>query len=292
VKFGRIVSVDIGQPGESGVHIEGLRIDFEIEKTLTRTANLAEVEIYNLSEATRGKIEEVGNVMIINAGYEEAGGAEQLFRGDITRIEHEIDSPDIITKIEANDGDKILRETYISLSYSEGTSVQQVLNDITALIPDLTVQNNASSSGKEFTNGYSYVGAVDKALDDMAETLGLEWSFQDGELQVIDQDGTNDTPAVVIAVGMGLIGSPRKLFDMGGGVITSDDASGGAEIVSKAKSIEGWRVKSLLEPKLIPGGKMDLKSAQADGVFKILEVDLKGGTHSRHFTSISKVRSL
>ena len=78
------------------------------------------------------------------------------------------------------------------------------------------------------------------------------------------------------------------------GIIEKDDAEGGEGTypVEKAKSIEGWSFKTLLEPKLEPGGQVHLISSRVEGIFKILEVTHKGSTHGSKFQTEAKVRAL
>jgi len=108
-QFRRSATVSVGLPGGLiGVSLTGFKIVFDITKNLEKTPNTGKVQVYNLSESTRNKLDlalpknkEPPQKLFINAGYLEGDGEEVLFIGDITEISHIKDIPNIVTTIEA-----------------------------------------------------------------------------------------------------------------------------------------------------------------------------------------------
>jgi len=70
---------------------------------------------------------------------------------------------------------------------------------------------------------------------------------------------------VLLTPDTGLIGSPER----------SDDIE---ETQSGERKRLGWRVKSLLNPQIRPGDRLQIKSAEVDGVFRAENVNHFGDT--------------
>lgn len=279
-QFDRVASVILGKPGLTNLIIEDLRIAFDVSKTNTSESNKGKVEITNLSQASRNKIKELDEVVTLSAGYREEDGAEVLFIGDITLLNHSYPRPEVITKIEAGDGEKVIRESTLSLSYKEGFSIRQILTDISGklAVPQKINLTTLPFTDKTFSNGYSFAGQAKNALDVLCEAVGLEWSFQNGELK-IQLIGQGDyTRAIVVNEATGLIDSPERLEEIGASMNTKDKTP-------------GWLIRTLLQPKAEPGGVVSVSSREIpdNTIFKISEVQHVGDTHGLTWETKMKV---
>ena len=88
------------QPGSgSGKTIEDLRMTFNVEKTNEKNPNRSRLEIYNLSQASKGMLETKNAKISLAVGYEDTVSVGAV--GDITKVVHERSGPDIISKIES-----------------------------------------------------------------------------------------------------------------------------------------------------------------------------------------------
>ena len=277
LQFNRIASIEIGPEGEDGKRFSGFRISFSVKKTKDSDSNNATVEISNLSENSRNFIKEIDHLLILKAGYSEGAGEEILFVGNIKLINHTIKPPEILTKLEIGDGEKLLRESKLSLSYKEGFSIRQILNDI---VRKMNVPNKVNLSlvdfeDKEFTNGYTFVGQTKRALDTLCSSANLEWSIQNNELKVQAKKDGDFTRAINLTPTTGLLGSPERLTDI--------SASS-----SKKEVVPGWRFNCLLQPKAEPGGVIVASSREIeeDSHFKIHTVEHKGDTHGGDWQTI------
>lgn len=284
--FDRVASVEFGPEGSLGTRIEDLRISFHIKKVSTPEGNDAKITISNLSENTRSKVK-IDQVVVLRAGYREAFGEEDLFAGYIHNVNNLIETPNIHTIIESKDGSKKLEDAKVSLSYSSGVSVRDILKDITSKtgIPlkiDLDLINMDNFS---FSQGVSFVGEIKHLLNYLCSSANLEWSFQGNKLKIQNKRESDLTEAVVISPDTGLIGSPERVLDIEGNR---------GKKKKKEEPIPGWKIKCLLSPKIEPGGAVQVYSREIPqgSTFKVYEVEHIGDTHGADWVSNIKVQEL
>jgi len=274
--FDRVISVDIGPEGGEGKHIEGIRISFRVDKTATRTINSATVDLYNLGESTREEISGTQNKIIVNAGYAESAGSMEIFRGDVDRFQHIINPPDRISHIEAGDGEKVLRQTRIALSFSPGASATEILEEIASKLPGISAGEFTITTDKEYANGWSFVGLAADALDRVAQSLDASWSIQNNEIQIVPQLGNNQTEAILLSPESGLLGSPEYIEAI-------ENNLDGVQRPS------GWRLRCLLQPQIIPRGIVSVQSEEVNGNYTVETVLHRGDTHGYEWNSIVEV---
>jgi len=276
--FNRQISLTVGPEGsEQGIGIRGLRVNFKVKKSEKPETNNALIDIYNLSKDTREKLINIDDLVILNAGYFENVGVENVFIGNITNINHIKQGADIITKLECDDGAKVIRNTKVNLSYKEGSSAKEILNDVINLIP-LASQfvDTTDIEDVQFVNGFSFLGPFKFVLEKLSSTLNLEWSIQDNELQIIRIGGTNKKQAIHLSPRTGLIGTPERVQDL-----------------SKQKNTErpGWRINSLLFPKISIGGLVSVESQliKKGTFFRVINVEHNGDTWGNEWNTASEV---
>lgn len=302
--FDRVASLVIGQSGGKGVEVAGLRIVFNIEKTSTETLNNSTIDIYNLSPDSQKLIETPNNAVILKAGYKQDVGAQTIFVGIVRRSLTVRDGPDWVTKLELDDGLLAYRDSKKSFSFPAGASGIGVLKSVAASF-NLPVRQLAKDiQDKTYTQGFSFVGRSREAMAKVCGYLGLEWSIQNQEIQVIKKGGTVQRTALVLSEDTGMIGSPaleaKTLSDKAAakqgitvnsaGVIQRRKENVDGEIDTKLE-VQGYKVVSLLQPSLEPGAVVQLKSAKVDGIFmRVEKVNHKGDTHGGEWHSDISLR--
>ena len=244
------------QPGSgSGRKIENLRIKFSCEKTNESSPNNCKVEIFNLSSASKGILEAKNSRLLLQAGYQDT--VETIFVGDITKTVHEIDGPDIISKMEIGDGDNRFRTARIEESFPPGASTKQVFDKVIEK-SGLTVGSKIGIPDSQYANGVTLSGLVRDQLSDLTKKNDLEWSIQNEVLQIIPKKSFTLDSIVLLNPKTGLIGSPHKT----------------------AKGVE---FTSLLQSKFKPGGRVKIESRNLNGIFKIRKVSHEGDSHEGDF---------
>lgn len=275
--FNRSASVVIGVQSGVPLSISGLKIIFSVKKTLSTFSNNARVNIYNLSKKSFDQIA-IEDELILNAGYTDGAGEKLLFKGDIQKISYEHSGTDTITKLQCDDGGLKLREIRGELSRAAGYKALKIIGEILDAFSFPTRQH-ATFTDAEYLHGFSHVGSAKEALSKLTEKIGVEWSIQNGEAQLLLKGGTNLTPPIPISELNGMIGSPDSLDDTRGEL-------------SLNKRSSGWRVKSLVNPEIEPGGQLEITSRNVNGLFRIEEVDHFGDTFGSDWQTIAQVTGL
>jgi len=182
----------------------------------------------------------------------------------------------------------------------------RVVSDIASKF-GLTVRTLPSDiADKQYANGFAFVGRARDGLTKACEFMGLEWSIQNREVQILGKGGVYRKQAYVLSPSSGLIGSPepeaKTMTDEAAaregvtaeqtGVTKSIKAGRAAKKLKSGKTgkagkdqvklqVQGYKAASLLQPLMEPGGYVQLKTRDIDGeFFRIEEVNHVGDTHA------------
>lgn len=276
--YGRIVEVLIGPRGQNGKLFRDLRVSFKIEKSLESSPNNASIQIYNLAASSRSLVEQDGAVIQLRAGYQE--NTKILYLGDIARTTTKRSGGDIITEIEAGDGEFAYQNATANVSLGPGAKYSQVFQAIGDRLGLSQGSVKIPNPNDQFQQGYSFSGAARDALDILSEKQGLEWNIQDGQLQALPAETTTDESVIVLNSGSGLVGSPFKTK-----ILRPDLAR-----IGKGKEESGVKVVSLLNPEIRPGRRIQVEAEFVNGIFKVEKVTHSGDTHSSQFYSEVEAR--
>lgn len=291
--FNRVASLVIGQSGGEGRELKNLRFSFSIQKGSIKTPNKCSVRVWNANPSTRSMMEVIGNVLILKAGYSEDIGAVTLFSGDVTRCLTSKEGPDWVTDLELLDGFLEFRDKKCTLSFDKGAPASQVLGEISKKfeLPVRALPDDIAQ--KQYKDGFAFVGRVRDAMSKACDYLGLEWSIQNREVQVIKKGGVFNRTAIVISEESGMIGSPslesRTITEKAAATegitanqpgvrkTTKKDKDGN---IQQMLQVGGYKVDSLLQPTIEPGAYVQLKSVGIDGeFFRVETLTHSGDTH-------------
>ena len=245
-----------------GARNEILRVTFQIEKSLTESANTAEISVYNLAEQTRAKVSEKALLTTLEVGY--SGQSSIIFKGQLEAGTNQRDGVDWVTSFQSTDGGKQLRESRINVSFktiSASDAMQKIVNALGVGIgnaKEKIAQGNIRGALDDFKNGLVLSGPTKRELTRLTKTLGYDWSVQDGQLQLLAaRDAIEPGDAIVLNPDTGLIGSPESGEN---GVIDA---------------------RALLIPQLTPGRVVRLESRQIEGFYRVEKVAYQGDTHGQ-----------
>lgn len=279
--FDRIVTLYVGTGDKSfkdlpngmqqitfdALKVQRLRLDFDIEKDNKPGPNKAKIEVYNLNAEHRKAVQVKGVRILLSAGY--PGTQAQIFSGDLRFGNSEKHGADWITKLECGDAERALTQGRISESFNPGTAISDVIGSLVKAmkIDGGNLTQKAKSMVRTFADGHSVHGLASAELTRLLEPEGLEWSVQDGRIEVLGIAETVGDQVPLISADTGMVGSP----EYGTG--------------EKLKGESFLKVKSLLQPAIRPGSKFHVKSKSIDGDFKCRKVKLVGSTHGGDFYS-------
>ncbi len=255
--FDRKYELSFGARGGDLTTLRELRIKFRVEKTKKKSTNVAQIEIYNLSEKSRNIFQQDDVIVQLQAGY--LGKIQGCFTGDVTKVEHRRQGADRITIIEAGDAQKSLNEATISRSYAKGTSVKNVLMDVISSFKNTSFSQKLDlviSPLAQLTSGGSFEGASENILTELLSSFGLTFSIQDGEITVEGSPLLNDTDVKIVSPSTGLIQSPSK-------------------------TDKGIAFQMLLEARIRPGSIISLQSENVSGLYKATQVVHEGDNFDR-----------
>lgn len=276
--FDRVYRLVIGKVGnQTGFEITNLRIQFAIQKTLSRNPNKNSVKVWNLSPNTRAELEKPDTRCFLYAGYAEESGPLLAFQGNVTFAYTSFEPPDVVTEFELGDGELEYRNSTVSLGYGEKINSRRIMSDIASQMGlPLYVANDVGDTAYE--HGFSYHGAARNALTRVTRAAGLQWSIQNGLLQITQSGGGTTRRAIVLAPDSGLIGNPDRERQSAAEIARVRDQTTGQNrnIVSAARQYDGWRVRSLLMPTVNAGDQIRLESRSVQNTYIVSEVTHKG----------------
>jgi len=196
----------IGKDGE-GIKIEGLRIKFEIVKTIEATPNRAVISVYNMNHSSESKIHNEYDEVVLNAGY--ADNHQMIFRGNIQYVFQHRDRADTIIEIEAADGDKDYRQAVMNETLAAGTSHSQIVDRAVASFQAGTIKGHVQAGEKKRIRGKVLSGSTRDILNDLSRESGANWSIQNGQLDFVSTEDVLPGEAVVIRADTGMLEAPE-----------------------------------------------------------------------------------
>lgn len=265
--FDRAWQVIIGTPanpnqasyGSVGTGSTPLRVAFNVAKGQKGSPNKAVISIFNMAPQNRAAIRQ-GMLVTLSAGYN--AQVQTLFAGVVTKVTAARAESDIVVMLECGDGESAITTVNFDRAYDAGTTLAQVLTDVATAMQLVTAGNPTGVDAGAalgippitYGKGLTVHGSVRNTLDKLCKPAGLEWSVQNGALQIIPLAHHSGEAAEVIGPDTGLIDVPST-----DGEVTSFVA--------------------LLNPRLAPGRLVQLQSSSINGFFKIRGGKWDGDSH-------------
>lgn len=247
--------------GSDGSTNQGLRVRFQISKTLEKNPNTAAITITNLAPSHRAALQRKGVRVQLEAGY--AGeGLSLLYLGDVRTADHSRDVADWHTVLKCGDAERSVQFARVKQSFAAGVTLGEVVKfcaQATGLALG-NVETQAATLTQPFYQGFAVHGPADKELDRALRAAGYRHSVQDGQIQILAPGESLQNSVPEVSVETGLIGSPE---------FGSPETKGGARLIKFTR---------LLLPQARAGGRVYLRSVKYDGVVKLKKLDHAGDT--------------
>ena len=243
-----------------GTHdLTELDFAFAVRKTSKPEPNTCDIAVIGCADDTRHEFATAKSLPVkLEAGYN--GDNALLYLGEVrSGISFREGDADWTTKLETGDSEAQHR-AHISIPVGAKTDAATVLRAI-ARTMGVGEGNVNTAAALLKARGLTLHGAAtvisDTAatvLTDFCRSAGLEWSIQDGRLQVLDLNKALEQQAVLLSAEHGMVGSPKV------------DHKGVLEVTA------------LLQPDLACGRKVYMRSQEIQGLFRITDVEYKGNT--------------
>jgi hypothetical protein len=207
-QFGRSSSLLVAQSTQA-LDLSEMHFKFRVSNADVETPNIAEIRVYNVSEATAKQVINEYDSVLLQAGYEGAVGI--IFRGTIKQFrrgrERNVDS---YLDILAADGDLGYNFGFVNQSLKAGNNGQDRLNTLAKQM-NLNVDPNAPASvtGGILPRGKVLFGLARTYMRDLANSNSARWSIQDGAVVMIPVASYLPGKAIQINSATGMIGVPE-----------------------------------------------------------------------------------
>ncbi len=244
-----------------GFEISNLDCTFQVKKNLKAEPNTCELKVFNLAEETRRTLETPKKLTLrLEAGYPDL--VAQLFLGEVRSAHSHREGENIITEISTGDSEKELASSRLALSIGPKVPAQVALMAIARSFKGVGIGNVGAASAKLAAKGSAFFGPGSalygnsrQMLTDFCRSADLEWSIQDGMLQILDRAKALADKAVYLSAETGLVGSPTV------------DHKG---IVSAT---------AFIQPDLRPGRKVQFDTLSFKGGYRIEDCEYTGDTN-------------
>lgn len=285
----RKAQVVIGKAGQ-GLLVENLRVAFEVTKTVDAAPNTAVIKIWNLNPDNQARIQNEFDELLLNCGYEDA--MQLVFRGNIKHVFRYREGNDLITEIEAGDGDKDFRSATVNMTLAAGTTNQQLVERAASSFGS-TKMGYVELPQKQRIRGRVITGNTRDILHEMSRDSDANWSIQDGQLVFVPANKMLPNEAIVIRSDTGMLGSP-EINDKGvevrclmnpsiainGAIKLDNDTIRANPGTGQRTEQTGERVVS--DPAKATG---EVPKLSSDGIYKAIKVVHKGDTRGQDWVS-------
>jgi len=264
-------------------------IKFKIEKHLQKTPNQAELTLINLNEVSRENIVGGPSKVRIEAGYDNT--PRLLFIGDCRFASNEHTGTEWETKLQLGDGARAYAEARHNRSYAKGIPVTTIVSDLckkfgTAL-PDLS---GLSELQTRISTGEVVTGWAADELTRILAQFGMDWSFQDGRMQIMRYDDV--VPGVRRVLSSppdgGIIGAPT----IDPPKIRAPRKRGRRTGKGRELKVPKLKIKHALFPELTPGERIEVRTQSINGTFRVDAVTHEGDFWGAEWTTHIEGRSV
>ncbi len=216
--------------------------------------------------------------VILVAGH--AGNSQVIYSGEVRTIDHVREGADWVTHIQSGDGEQAFGRFGAS-SFAPGAALADVVDELTKQMRISAVdavaqlrRGDIAGGSKTFLQGFTSAGRSVRDLDKALKSAGIEWSIQDGALQLVPPGKATQERAFVLSADSGLIGSPDH------GAPGKD----GEPPILKAKC--------LLNGAITPARTIRLEAISRQGFYRVETVEHAGDTHGPEWTSSIEASAL
>lgn len=229
---------------ERALDLSDLRFTFKTSQADLQSPSNCMIRVYNLTQETMEQAQAEYGEVVVQAGYEENYGV--IFKGQIRWFHKGIEgAKDAYLDILAADGDLGYNNAIINRSLTKGAKVSDQIDALSQAFGalGLGVGHNGITPGdaQALSRGKVMFGLARTAMNTVTRTHGATWSINGGKINIIPLDGYLPGEAVVLNRDTGLIGRPEQ-------------------------TQEGIRVRVLLNPRLNPGGLVQIDQAAINRV--------------------------
>jgi hypothetical protein len=283
--YNRVCKLLIVDKNNNAMDLSDLRIKFSIKHSGVLTPNVAEIQVYNLSEATAKQLSVTKefNRIILQAGY--IGNYGIIFQGNIKQVLIGRESgQDTFVTFLAGDGDRAYNYAIVNATVAAGSTQTDQLSQITSAFNAKGVNTGYMTDlpVAKLPRGKVMYGEAKKYLRKLSTTSDMTAFIQDEALVFIPKKAYLKYEQVILTSKTGMIGTPQQTTE---GINVKSMLSPlykiGGLVKLDNKSIEKFKINFS-----VPGSPANIPaSISADGVYYILISEFEGDTRGQPWYS-------
>lgn len=276
--------------------VTDLRMIAKISATVNNSSSpYTEIKLFNASEEVKNKLKEPLAYISLAAGYElevnegqttESDELPVIFIGDVIESLTTKEGNDVITTIKAKDSELAKSSGYISVLYTSGTHIKDILTDIVnKYMPKVSVglikvgdESNGPITNPKTSLNFPFVsyGRVTDVLDELAKDFEIEWYIIGNKFYAHGKNYQRAREEVLIR--------PENVVD---NIFPANSVS----VSGTAGAQAGIRVKLFLDGRIDTSKYLNVQGSgdDFDGIYKIVEVrhtlDNRGKDWFTHVTA-------
>lgn len=242
----------------------GLMIDFDINKSRTDQPNISTVGITNPGKDTIAHFQKPG-VLKLKVGYKD--DIALILAGDKQAMSYSHEGGTHRLELRILEGSAAYDKLQISKKYGFGSTTAEIISDLTEWIRQ-NIPSVESIDPFILANSNAYIdpqvvfGSATELLTKFLSPLGYEYFIEKGILTILPINGHTRSLEVPLNSGNGMIGSPKPIMEV--------DAS--------KKALNGIEVQSILNYNFDVGRRINLKSKETNGIYRIQSVQFTGNS--------------
>lgn len=228
--------------------------NFEVPFDDTKDLNTISVDIYNLTDSTIKSMKKK-QPLIIQTGYR--GDKGTIFDGIVDKIVTTREGVDKITKITGiDDASGNWTEKELKKTYKGPISAKVILEDLMPML-GLAIGDFALPKDHIYKSGKTVNGLISKAIMAIGKDCNAKIHINKREIYIRGKNTANGY-AIEVNKNTGLIGSPTPIE-------TEEDSPDG----ETKKTMNGWKVVTLLNHRISVDSAIQLKSKAVNGNFRV-----------------------
>jgi hypothetical protein len=253
---------------------------FKVTRSVAARPGTCELSLYGLSAEQRSQIlalprrrpfgsavqvVNAGTILEVSAGYVDAE-RPVIFRGNLRRAFQKRQLPETWLELSGGDGEYAIRSARVRRAFAPDTSVRDVLRGIAEAmgvgvgnVDETSAGASLGDVGALYTGGHVVHGSAADALTSVCRSAGLEWSIQNGVLQLLPRGQAATRSAVLLSPDTGLVGSPEKT------------------------GRHSAKASCLMVAGLQPGSLVELDSIVLRGTYRVSRMELSGDTRGQEW---------
>jgi hypothetical protein len=278
----RKCSLVVGDPSGKALDLSDLHVRFTVWQGTTQSPHQATVRVYNLSDATKVRVQQEFTQLQLQAGYDGIFG--QLLLGTlIQKRAGRENGVDTFLEMIAVDGDTAYNQSVINTTLAAGASPTDIQRSIVKALSDYGVSMGGAPElpATQLPRGKVMFGMTRDHLRQHARATDTTWNFSAGQINFIPVNGYLGDPgqALVLTAQTGMIGLPTQALD---GIIVrcllNPNVKVGTLIKLDNASIQQARFSADYQAL-----NEKLPSLADDGIYKVLAASHVGDTRGNEW---------